>query len=96
MCLFFLKSFADRAYLPNGQLVPRTQEGAVIEDIDFAADRILQFLESGKMPTIDGTAIALNAASICVHGDNPHAVTMAQKLRQRLEASGIEIRRFCP
>ncbi|WP_281859087.1 LamB/YcsF family protein, partial [Litoreibacter halocynthiae] len=62
--------FADRGYLSNGQLVPRGQDGAMIHDPDEAAERLIAFLETGLMPVIDGNPIALDAQSICVHGDS--------------------------
>lgn len=90
----FSEVFADRGYLSSGQLVPRGQDGAMIHDADFAADRLLQLLETGHIPVIDGAPIALEAHSICVHGDSPGAVTMAARIRSRLETQGIEINGF--
>ncbi len=86
--------FADRGYLSSGQLVPRGQNGAMIKDADEAADRLLAFMKSGMMPVIDGDPIKLNAHSICVHGDSPTAVSMAQTIRQKLTADGISIKPF--
>lgn len=86
--------FADRAYQANGELVPRSEEGAVIHDPAVAADRLIVFLESGEMPVLGGGAIALEAHSICVHGDTPAAVEMASQIRDRLTAQGVEIRSF--
>lgn len=86
--------FADRGYLSSGQLVPRGQEGAMIKDADEAADRLLAFMKDGLMPVIDGDPIKLNAHSICVHGDSPTAVSMAQTIRQKLTADGISIKPF--
>lgn len=86
--------FADRGYLSSGQLVPRGQDGAMIKDADEAADRLLAFMKSGMMPVIDGDPIKLNAHSICVHGDSPTAVSMAQTIRRKLTADGISIKPF--
>jgi len=90
----FSEIFADRGYLSNGQLVPRGQDGAMIHDPIEASDRLLAFLETGKMPVIDGDPIALQAHSICVHGDSTGAVSMARMIRERLGASGINISGF--
>ena len=90
----FSEIFADRAYLPNGRLVPRSREGAMIEDPAFAAARLVEFLSTGRMPTIDGEAIPLEAHSICVHGDSAHALDMARQVRAALEAANTEIRPF--
>lgn len=86
--------FADRAYQANGQLVPRSQAGAVLHDPDAAAERMLRFLETGRMPVLGGGEVALAAGSICVHGDNPAAVEMARALRARLEGAGVSLRPF--
>ena len=86
--------FADRAYLPNGQLVPRSREGAVLHDPAAIADRLLAFLDSGLMPVIDGAPVRLAAQSICVHSDTPGAVAIARDLRERLTAAGVHIAPF--
>lgn len=86
--------FADRGYLSSGQLVPRGQDGAMIHDAGEATDRLLQFIETGLMPVIDGDPIALDAHSICVHGDSPTAVAMASTIRERLTVAGITIEKF--
>ena len=66
----------------------------MIEDATEAAERLIGFMESGKMPVIDGDPIALDADSICVHGDSEHAVSMAAEIRRRLSSEGIEIKPF--
>ena len=86
--------FADRGYLSSGQLVPRGQPGAMIEDAGVAADRLISFLRTGLMPVIDGAPIKLAAQSICVHGDSPGAVAMAREVRARLEAEGVTFAAF--
>ena len=90
----YCEIFADRAYQANGQLVPRSQAGAVLHDPDAAAERMLRFLETGRMPVLGGGEVALAAGSICVHGDNPAAVEMARTLRARLEGAGVSLRPF--
>ncbi|MEL6645213.1 MAG: 5-oxoprolinase subunit PxpA [Pseudomonadota bacterium] len=86
--------FADRGYLSSGQLVPRGQDGAMITDPGAAADRLLAFLDTGRMPVIDGDPIALNAHSVCVHGDGAEAVAMAEQIRNRLRDAGVTIESF--
>jgi UPF0271 protein len=86
--------FADRAYKADGRLVPRGQPGAVLHDAEAAADRLLRFIETGRMPMLDGGELPLAAESICVHGDTPDAVQMAQVIRSRLTAAGITLRAF--
>lgn len=84
--------FADRNYLPDGRLVPRSRPDALLHDADEAAARLLRMLETGRMPVIGGEPIPLKAESICVHGDGEAAVAMARALRQRLEGAGIALR----
>jgi UPF0271 protein len=86
--------FADRAYQPNGQLVPRSRPGAVLHDAQEAANRLVGYLRSGRMPVAGGEPIALRADSICVHGDSPHAVEMARHIRARLQAEGVVLTPF--
>lgn len=86
--------FADRAYLPNGRLMPRSREGAVLHDARAAAERLIGFLDSGLMPVAGGDPIRLAAQSICVHCDTPGAVAMAREIRARLEAAGVTLAAF--
>ena len=90
----FAEIFADRAYLPSGQLVPRSQAGAVLHDVKEAADRLVGYLKTGLMPVQGGDAIALRADSICVHGDSPAAAEMARQIRARLQAEGVTVAAF--
>ncbi len=90
----FSEIFADRGYLSNGHLVPRSKPGAMIHDPEEAAARLVEFLDTGLMPAIDGPPIRLEAQSICVHGDSPGAVAMARHVRQRLAHAGIEAASF--
>jgi len=86
--------FADRGYLSSGQLVPRDQDGAMIDDAAEAAQRLITFLDTGRMPVIDGDPIKLAAQSICVHGDSSGAVDMAREVRERLTSHGVQISSF--
>lgn len=90
----FSEVFADRAYLPSGRLVPRSQPGAVLHDAEAVAARLIGFLETGLMPVIGGDPVRLAVQSVCLHGDTPGAVGMAQGLRARLAAAGITVAPF--
>jgi 5-oxoprolinase (ATP-hydrolysing) subunit A len=89
--MVFSEVFADRSYLPNGRLVPRSHHQAMIRDAKEATARLLAFLASGLMPTLEGPRIPLAAQSICVHGDSPGAVLMAHEIRTALGASGVNL-----
>lgn len=84
------EAFPDRAYTPEGALVPRREPGAVIKDPEIVAERAIAMAE-GKVKAIDGTEIELEAQTLCVHGDTPGAVDLVRSIRQRLEASDIKV-----
>ncbi|KGJ15851.1 hypothetical protein IX57_14725 [Paracoccus sanguinis] len=90
----FSEIFADRAYLADGQLVPRSRPGAVLHDPDAIADRLVRFLENREMPVLDGGTVRLDAHSICVHGDTPGAVAIARAVRDRLTGAGVTLAPF--
>ncbi|MCF6198090.1 MAG: 5-oxoprolinase subunit PxpA [Hyphomicrobiaceae bacterium] len=90
----FSEFYADRAYDNEGQLLPRNQQGAVILDPNIAADRVLRLLETGVVSTAHGAELQMKPHSICVHGDHPTAVQMAQTIRDRLEKAGVKIEKF--
>jgi UPF0271 protein len=71
------EGFADRAYGPDGRLVPRGKEGAVIESPAAAAAQAVAIARSGSV------------ATICVHGDTTGAVAIARAVRTALEAEGL-------
>jgi len=86
--------FADRAYTTKGNLVPRSQPGAVIHDAKLAAQRVLAMLKAGAIIADDGTKIPTGIDSICVHGDTPGAVAMAASVRQALSEAGYTVQAF--
>jgi 5-oxoprolinase (ATP-hydrolysing) subunit A len=90
----FAEAFADRAYTPKGELVSRREPGAVLHDTTEIADRMVELARDGTLKAIDGSTIRIEAQSICVHGDSPGAVVIAQEIRRRFEAENIAIRSF--
>lgn len=86
--------FADRAYMEDGSLVPRSMEGAMITDADEAARRVLRMIEEGTVTAITGNDIPVTADSVCIHGDSPSAVSFARRIVTALKKDGIEIRAF--
>ena len=89
---FAAEFFADRAYLSDGSLVPRTQPGAVIHDPDLACQRVLQMAREGTVTCIDGTVLTMHCASVCVHGDNEAALASVRRIREALEQEGVVLR----
>lgn len=86
--------FADRGYRPDGTLVPRGTPGAMIEDEDDAIRRVVRMAREGKVTACDGSEVALQADSVCVHGDGPKALAFVQRLRQALPADGVTLQAF--
>lgn len=84
--------FADRAYMPDGSLVPRSQAGAVLESTSRSISQVLQMVDRGEVTAIDSSVVPLRSETICIHGDGDHAVEFAKAIRQTLTEHGIEIR----
>jgi 5-oxoprolinase (ATP-hydrolysing) subunit A len=84
--------FADRNYLNDGSLVPRTRPDALLHDPNEAAPRVVRMLREGKVRSVDDEDVDVRAETICLHGDNPEAVDFARILRSRLEKEGVTIR----
>jgi 5-oxoprolinase (ATP-hydrolysing) subunit A len=83
--------FADRNYLNDGWLVPRTQPGALLRDPKEGARRVLRMLREGKVQSVEGRDVNVRGETICVHGDTPGAVEFARELRTQLEHEGVRI-----
>ena len=84
------EAFCDRAYLLDGRLAPRTQEGAVIHDPEAVRERVLSLAGSGRLPTLDGGPIELKAATLCIHSDTAGASGLAKTVREALAEAGVE------
>jgi UPF0271 protein len=84
--------FADRNYLNDGWLVPRTRPDALLHDPKEAVQRVLRMLREGKVRSVEGRDVAVRGETICVHGDTPGAVEFARELRTHLENEGVTIR----
>lgn len=81
--------FADRHYLADGSLVPRTRPDAMVESDDEAIAQVLQMIQQGTVPTVDGGDVAIKAESVCLHGDGEHAVEFAERILEKLRDKGI-------
>lgn len=89
---FVHEAFLDRGYTAAGGLVPRGEAGALIDDPARVAERALRLVHDGVVETVDGDRLAVEAASLCLHGDTPSAVAMARAVRAALDAAGVEVR----
>jgi UPF0271 protein len=83
--------YADRAYADNGNLVSRRLVGSVIHDAELASERVIRMIEDRAITCLSGTRLPTRIDSVCVHGDTPGAVAMAQRLKARLAAAGVTL-----
>jgi len=88
---FVAEVFADRAYRADGRLVPRDSTGAVINDPQAAAARVLAMVCDGGVRAVDGTWVALRTDTVCVHGDSSRAVAIARAVREVLKGAGVTV-----
>ena len=88
------EAFVDRAYQPDGTLVPRSNPGAMLRDPATIAERALAMVNTGTVAAVDGSIIRIEVESVCVHGDSPGAVGIATAVRDRLLADGVDLAAF--
>jgi UPF0271 protein len=89
----YQEAFADRGYTPVGSLIDRGKPGALLSP-DEAVRQALAIARDGVVTTSEGQRIEIEAASICVHGDTPNALTIARRIRTGLEDAAITVRSF--
>jgi UPF0271 protein len=88
------EAFLDRAYTPQGTLVPRNVPGAVFTDPKVVVQRALDLVRENLLYAIDGTPLRIVADSLCIHGDGDHAIQFAAAVRAGLEEEGLDIAAF--
>ena len=84
--------FADRNYLADGSLVPRSQPNAVLHDAAQIAARAASIVKTGEVIAIEGTRLKLKCDSLCIHSDTPDAVSVAAEIRRVFAERAITIR----
>ena len=85
------EAFADRRYLPDGSLMPRAKPGSVLHNPAEAAEQALRIVQDGSVIASDGSRLAVEAQTLCLHGDTPGADRIAGAVRQALERAGVKI-----
>lgn len=88
--------FADRTYQPDGSLTPRTRAGALVRDESVAVEQVLCLVREGRVRAVDGSDVTVKADTVCVHGDGPHAVAFARRLRAELHSAAVVVAAFAP
>jgi UPF0271 protein len=85
--------FADRTYTADGTLTPRSQPNALITSGDESINQVLQMIGKRTVTATNGSEAPIDAETVCIHGDGPHAVEFAKAVRTKLEQEGIKV---CP
>ncbi len=83
--------FADRGYVDDGTLAPRGRPGAMIEDANLAAARALEMVEKRYVTSLSGKPIPVSPDTLCVHGDQPGAVSFAKAIRKLFSERGVAV-----
>ncbi|AJJ11204.1 hypothetical protein CH64_3777 [Yersinia rohdei] len=83
--------FADRRYQPDGTLVPRNQSDALIESDELALSQTLAMVLRHQVQANDGSWVAVQADTVCVHGDGAHALAFARRLRDSFQQENIKV-----
>ena len=83
--------FADRTYQADGSLTPRSRPDALIQDEAAAVAQVLRMVREGRVRATDGTEVPITAGTVCLHGDGPHPVAFARRLREELTAAGVRL-----
>ncbi len=90
------EAFVDRSYEADGTLTKRGIPGALLESGKVAARQAVSIAKEGRVAARDGTVVTLTAQTLCVHGDNLHAVEIARAVRAALQAAGVIVQALGP
>lgn len=85
------EAFADRRYEPDGTLRSRKFEDALIRDPMEAGRQALGIAERGSVIACDGSEVAVDAQTICIHGDTPGAPEIAAAVARTLREAGVTL-----
>ena len=89
---FHIEGFMDRTYMPDGSLMPRNKDGAVLQDIESRIHQACQIACDQSVTHCNGADIPMPAKTICLHGDSPGAAATARQIRKALMARGVSVR----
>ena len=86
--------FADRTYQRDGSLTSRREKGALITDRKDSVKQVTRMVREGRVRTVQGEDIAIEADTVCIHGDGSHALEFARCIHSSFAENGIEIKRI--
>jgi UPF0271 protein len=84
--------FADRTYQDDGTLTPRGQPNAMIEDEDASIAQVMRMVLEGTVRSVNGKDVRVRADTLCIHGDQPHALAFAKRIRAELARAGVDVK----
>ena len=83
--------FSDRTYQDDGSLTSRHGAGAMIKDQVEAVNQVIRMVKEGKVTSLQGTDVTIQADTICIHGDGERALDFAQYISKALNETGITV-----
>lgn len=83
--------FSDRTYQQDGTLTPRNLPDALITKSEDAIKQVIRMVKEGKVLTRQGVDFDLNAHTVCIHGDGPHALDFAKQIHHEMKQAKIEV-----
>ncbi|WP_199427031.1 LamB/YcsF family protein [Thermaerobacillus caldiproteolyticus] len=86
--------FADRTYQQDGSLTQRSDPNALIADEREAVRQVMRMVQEGRVRSLQGIDVSIEAETVCIHGDGVKAVIFAKQLYETLQDAGVEIRPF--
>lgn len=83
--------FSDRTYQEDGSLTSRRESNALITDHTAAVKQVIRMVKEGKVTSIQGTEVSIEANTICIHGDGESALEFAKYIPTALKDAGIKV-----
>lgn len=84
--------FADRSYQDDGSLTPRSQNNALIATEEQCMQQVLQMVKTKTITSINKQVLSVEADTICLHGDGPHALRFARLVREEMAKQQIAVK----
>lgn len=83
--------FSDRTYQEDGSLTSRREENALIHDQEVAVNQVIRMVKEGKVKSLQGVDVSIQAHTVCIHGDGQNALQFAKYISTSLQNAGITI-----
>ncbi|MCM3454950.1 LamB/YcsF family protein [Heyndrickxia oleronia] len=83
--------FSDRTYQEDGSLTSRREVNALIHDQEVAVNQVIRMVKEGKVKSLQGVDVSIQAHTVCIHGDGQNALQFAKYISTSLQNAGITI-----